>query len=167
MPLTWERAFGGPRFEKNPVGAGHTGAAKGAEGTPPVALPNLEEPGKGMTAPTDTPDPICFAPIATGWKERWSKLGTYDARWLKTRWPFFPEDFDWAYFQSAPPQQRLDHLKGDEPFEIVGAHPQHTAIRGRLPGMRPRCFLHRTDEAGGGFEEVRLVLDTVTSSPTR
>ncbi len=163
IPLVWEKAFGGPRFDRNPVGAGHAGQAQGkgaGDAAQGVTLPNLEDPARGISAPADTPDPACFAPISTAWKERWSKLGTYDARWLKARWPFFPDDFDWAHFQAAPSAQRLDHLKGDEPFELVGVHASYPAIRGRLSGLRPRCFLHRTEEAGGAFEEILLKLDT-------
>src|SRR6202030_3543159 len=39
-------------------------------------------------------------------------------------------------------------------------HPEHPALRGRLPGVRARAFVQRTKDSGGTFTEVRLVLDT-------
>jgi uncharacterized protein YjbI with pentapeptide repeats len=157
MPLVYERAFGGPAYDRNPLGVGHQAAA-GADGI--ARLPNVELPGARVTSPGDTPPPASFAPIPVAWKERWSKLGTYDRAWFKARWPYFPEDFDWAHFQSAPAPQQLDHLGGDEPYELAGMHPEHPSLRGRLPGVRARVFLQRTKEHGGTFTEVSLVLDT-------
>jgi uncharacterized protein YjbI with pentapeptide repeats len=157
MPLTWERAFGGPAFEQNPVGAGHKGQA-GDDGV--SRLPNLEDPAHLVRSPGDAVAPVCFAPVAMLWKPRWSKLGTYDRRWFKQRWPYFPEDFDWGFFQIAPGAQQLAYLVGDETFSVVGMRPDAPRLDGRLPGMRARCFLQMTTEAGGDFRELPLVLDT-------
>ena len=106
MPLVWERAFGGPEFALNPSGRGHR---SGEDTDVSLALPNLELPAHLIRGAGDTPQPACLAPVPPLWKQRWSKLGTYDARWQKTRWPYFPEDFDWAFFQCAPPAQQLDY----------------------------------------------------------
>jgi uncharacterized protein YjbI with pentapeptide repeats len=152
IALTWENAFGGPSFDANPLGAGHEPSA--------ARPPNLEDPKALLTARGQRPAPVCFAPVPPLWKERWSKLGTYDARWLERRWPWFPEDFDWTHFQAAPTAQQLEHLRGDEPFEIVGAHPEHHKLAGTLPKLRARCFVQRSAAAGGRFEEVVLHLDT-------
>lgn len=149
MPLVYERAFGGPAFADNPAGAGHGGAG----------VPNLEDPDRPMKAPGDTPPPACFAPIAPQWKERWSKLGTYDAEWFASRWPYFPADFDWSHFQAAPRQQQVDHLRGDEAFEITGMHPEHPVFRGSLPGLRARAFALRKDLAPD-LIEITLRADT-------
>jgi uncharacterized protein YjbI with pentapeptide repeats len=157
MPLTWERAFGGPAFEPNPTGAGHKAHA-GADGL--SRLPNIEDPGHLIRSPGDAVAPVCFAPVAMLWKERWSKLGTYDRRWFKQRWPYFPDDFDWGFYQIAPRAQQLPYLSGDEPYSIVGMHAEVPRLDGRLPGLRVRCFLQATDEAGGEFREIPLVLDT-------
>jgi uncharacterized protein YjbI with pentapeptide repeats len=157
IPLVYERAFGGPSYEKNPLGVGHK-AASGPDGV--ARLPNVETPNKLVTSPGDERPPASFAPVPATWKERWSKLGTYDRAWFKTRWPYFPEDFDWTHFQAAPAPQQLEHLVGDEPFELVGMHPEHPALRGSLPGVRARTFIQQTKEHKATFAEVRLVLDT-------
>ena len=148
MPLVYERAFGGPSHPANPLGAG-------AE-----RLPNLEDPDRPIVGPGDTPPPVCFAPVPPTFPSRAGKLGTYDGRWLATRWPYFPEDFDWAHFQSAPTPQQLDWLQGDEPFEIAGMRSDHPIVRGRLPGRRVQCFAQHTAETGGALREVLLRLDT-------
>ncbi len=87
IPLRYERAFGGPRFDANPLGTGHKAAA-GADGI--ARLPNLEQPEALVRSPGDAPAPACFGPIPTLWRERWSLLGTYDRSWFKARWPYFP-----------------------------------------------------------------------------
>src|SRR5262249_40687958 len=115
IPLTWERAFGGARFDDNPAGVGHPGSAAGSH---PPRLPHLEDPTHLLVSPRDAPPPACFGPVRADWKERRARLGTYDGSWLKNRWPWFPEDFDWAHFQAAPRPQQLAYLTGDEPYEI-------------------------------------------------
>lgn len=158
LPMRWENAFGGPKFDKNPAGVGHKAAA-GADGVP--RLPHFENPDQLIHGPGDSPDPVCFGAISPQWKDRATFVGTYDGEWLAERWPYFPKDFDGSFFQHAPRSQQLDYLEGDEPFEITGMHPKLALIRGTLPGVRPRCFLQRTEEAGGLFEEVVLRLDSV------
>ncbi|MFO0756815.1 MAG: DUF2169 domain-containing protein [Byssovorax sp.] len=158
LPIVYERAFGGPRYDKNPVGVGHRAAA-GAEGV--ARLPNMEIPGSLVTGSGDTPEPACFAPQPPMWKARWSRLGTYDRRWFSTRWPYFPEDFDWTFFQAAPAAQQLEAIAGDEPYEIVGLFPDRPSLSGKLPGLRARAFAQKTAAAGGGFQEIALRLDTV------
>jgi uncharacterized protein YjbI with pentapeptide repeats len=152
IPLVYERAFGGPGAPDNPVGRGHGDSA---------LMPNLELNGKLVTSPTDRRAPACFAPIAMEWTARWSLQGTYDKKWFKSRWPYFPADFDWSFFQSAPPEQRLEYLRGDEPYDARGVHPDLVSVRGTLPGERARAFVVKRG-ASAGFDEVLLRLDTAT-----
>ena len=150
VALAWENAFGGAGYAANPAGVGMSGDT----------LPALEDPSALITSRRDRPSPACFAPIGATWPARAAGLGTYDARWRADRWPYFPEDFRWAHFQAAPPEQQLPWLEGDEPFTITGAHADHPVLRGALPGLRPRCFA--IGAAGGRRSvEVALQLDTV------
>lgn len=149
MPLRWERAMGGPLSEANPVGRGFkTG----------VILPNLERRDALVSSPRDVPPPACFGPMAPEWKGRSSKLGTFQSRWLKERWPFLPEDFDFSFFNAAPPEQQVPYLRGDEPYALHGVRPGKAVLSGTLPGLQPRvfAFLGRA----GAFSEVALNLDT-------
>ncbi len=153
VALVHENAFGGPGFPKNPVGLGHAGATR-----PPL----LEDPSHLVTSPDDTPDPVGFGAVPMTWSARARLSGTYGDEWRRARWPHFPDDFDWGFFQAAPAAQQLEHLQGDEPFEISGMDRQRPVIDGKLPRLRPRAFAQATTAAGGGFHEVGLRLDTAT-----
>ncbi len=154
MPLTWERAFGG-LGKANPVGRGAAG----------VLLPNLEDAHRLITETSDAPAPVCFAPVPREWPARSGRLGSYDAAWLRDRWPYFPADFDWSYFNAAPARQQIDYPRGDERFELCGVHPKHAVVTGQLAGTRARAFALRTtglgDAMGGAFQEISMRLDTV------
>ncbi len=136
IPLVYERAFGGPQVPANPVGVGHKGAA-GPDGK--KRLPNFETPGKLIRSPGDTPPVAGLGAIHPVWKPRWDLVGTYDKAWFKTRWPYYPVDFNYAFFQAAPEGQRLPKVNGDEEFELVGMHADRGAFGGRLPCVAPRA----------------------------
>lgn len=42
------------------------------------------------------------------WSPRIAKAGTYDEAWLKNRHPFYPKDFDFNHYNSAPIDQQID-----------------------------------------------------------
>ncbi len=155
LPLRWDMAFGGPGFAQNPRGMGHP------SNNGQVRPPQLEDPQALVTTRGDRPAPICFAATGEQWSQRCSKRGSYDEDWLAKRWPYFPADFDWSYFQSAPRQQQLSYLQGDEPFEIQGVRPGNKGLQGRLPGLVQRCFKLTGDGDSAALKEVVLRLDTV------
>jgi hypothetical protein len=156
MPLTWERAFGGPRFEPNAAGVGD--AERLSRGKP-VPLPNLEDPERPIRLASQRPPPACFAPVPLAWKDRWAALGR-DAR----PWPMLAEAFDWTRWQAAPAAQQLPHLRGDEPYALEGVHPRAPVLEGTLPGRRARCFVAFEAREGARderVEEVPMALDTI------
>jgi uncharacterized protein YjbI with pentapeptide repeats len=154
IPLTWEYAFGGKGFAANPVGRGFGQRV----------LPNLEDPNALIRSPNDEPRPMGFGPIASDWTPRRTALGgTYDRAWLEQAWPYLPADFDWSYFNAAPASLQASALEGDEPYELLGVHPEkaHSAIRGRLPGVSVRALALGKTESGTRLTEVPLRIDTV------
>ncbi len=157
IPLVYERAFGGPAIKRNPVGVGHRGR-KGLDGV--ARLPNLEQPNELINSPNKSPEPACFAAIPMMWRNRYMNLGTYNKAWQRSRWPYYPKDFDYAYFQCAPEKQQLPYLKGDESYEVWGMHPELPSFAGTLPNLRVRCFGQQTERAGGSFNEINLKLDS-------
>jgi uncharacterized protein YjbI with pentapeptide repeats len=164
MPLTWERAFGGPELEANPVGRGlRGGQVTTADGVIDGALvmPNLEDPNRLLVDRGDRPSPMCFAPISPSWRPRAAKMGTFDETWAKTRAPYLPADLDPAFFQAAPAAQQIPFPRGDEPFELVGVLEGKPKLSGSLPGIRARCFAKMAAEAGGAFNEIPMQLDTI------
>jgi uncharacterized protein YjbI with pentapeptide repeats len=149
MPLGYDRAYGGPGFERNPVGKGRRGDA----------AHNLSDPER----PFDTREPAGFGPLPPAWPQRYDLVGSYRGNYMKERWPWFPEDFDWGFFNAAPRDQQLDaYLRGDEPVVLESLNEQHDVLRSRLPGVRVRCFLEdRTPTDELRFREVPMRLDTL------
>lgn len=97
-----------------------------------------------------------FGPIPLTWPQRLSKAGTYDATWLRERWPYYPADFDWTFCNSAPEDQQLrGFVRGDEDVALENLNREHPRLRSRLPGWRVRLF------RDPGFVEVPMGLDTV------
>lgn len=149
LPLRWEYAYGGPGHPTNPVGIG-------ADRQLP---PRIEDPLALVTEPRSRPEPAGAAPIARSWPQRARLTGTYDRIWLKHRWPWLPEDFDYSYYNSAPEPLRVNgYFRGDEEFAWRGLDPELRLVEGRLPGLRARAFLKLHS---GEFREVAMALDTV------
>lgn len=153
VPVSFANAFGSPSDKRNPLGRG-----RGSE-----AAPLIEDPARRAAGPRDDAPPAGFSAIAPSWQSRASLVGTYDAAWRKERWPWFPRDFDWGFFNSAPRDQQIDgYLKGDEPIELENLHAEHALLRTALPALRVRTFLKERG-AGGEirFREAPLQLDTL------
>jgi len=153
MPIVYQRSYGGPNFKKNPLGLGYD----------KKRLPNIESPTHLIRRRGDRPPPAGFGPISPTWEPRRSKVGTYKGTWLKDRWPWFPDDFDWSHFNAAPKDQQLEgYLRGDEELEFQNLHPKHALYRSRLPGLRARAFIQiSVPNAEVEFREVKLNLDTL------
>lgn len=49
-----------------------------------------------------------FGFIHRSWSPRIAKAGTYDEHWLNNIHPFYPEDFDFNYYNGAPENQQID-----------------------------------------------------------
>lgn len=163
MPLTWDRAFGGPEFAANQAGKGHLPV-----GTEPVEgqspLPNLEQPEQMMAGPWAEPRPAGLMPRDIGSPPRAAKAGTFDAAWLREMFPGLPADLDWGMYSMADDdQQNAGYWSGGEDFAIRGMHPDRQQVQGRLPGLRPRAFVKT--RGGEDFDEVGLDLDTVWLFP--
>ncbi len=144
MDLSYRLAFGGPGYAKNPIGKG-AAPIQTDTGVPVHPLPNLEDPAALMSTPADRPAPAGVGPLDLSWPQRSGKLGSYDEAWLKSTWPYLPDDVDWSCFIAAPPDQQGPHdFNGDEALTLVNLHPQQPVLRSQLPGLRVVSFIHRT-----------------------
>ncbi|MEC9046747.1 MAG: DUF2169 domain-containing protein [Planctomycetota bacterium] len=149
MPLTWERAFGGPDAPQNPAGVG----------IDTDAMPNVEWPDQLLQSPRDRVAAAAFGPISSAWEPRKGRMGTYRGRYLAERWPWYPEDLEWSHFSSAPEDQQVTgFLRGDEPLSFENMHPSGPLIATRLPGVRARCF---ATFSGEQMRPIDLSLDTL------
>ena len=82
--------------------------------------------------------PAGFGPIARHWSPRRQLYGNTDDKYMRSRHPVPPEDFDVRYNIDAHPDLWSETpMRGDEPFEIIGATPEG-AWRFRLPYYEPR-----------------------------
>jgi uncharacterized protein YjbI with pentapeptide repeats len=164
IPLRWERAFGGPAFDDNPHGRGI--ARVEVEGKRVVLLPNVERPEGLAGGSPDQLEPAACWPVPRTFPARAGLMGSYDASWLKKRWPWFPEDFDWRYFNAAPPDQQITgFFRGDEQIQLLDALPDAPVVRCRLPGLRPRVLVEADAPAGAAPPPLHLLapdLDTIT-----
>jgi hypothetical protein len=135
VPLLYERAYGGARggevFEANPVGRGYARKGDDLDG---LTAPNLEDPRELVSSPYDRPRPMSLGPVARAWLPRRRLAGTFDDAWRTERRPLPPADFDHAFWQCAPPDQRAA-LLGGEPVELTGVAPTG-ALRFDLPRLR-------------------------------
>lgn len=105
-----------------------------------------------------------FGPMPAAWPPRRRLVGSYDGDYVKARWPWFPADFDWGYFNAAPRDQQVaGYLRGDEDVVLQHLHPAIPVFRSKLPGLRVRCFIQIRGDDGRSrkIREVSMKLDTV------
>jgi hypothetical protein len=150
MPLSHENTYGGAGYQKNAVGKGRDKDENGLTWWPNVVDPNLGDK-----------EPAGFGPINRISSQRTSKLGNYGGDYMEKRWPWFAEDFDWAYFNAATEDMQYSgYLTGDETLFMENLHPSISEYLSQLPGITPRCFLQE-HEGGEDFREVEMNLDTL------
>jgi hypothetical protein len=157
MPITYDAAFGGQQFLHNPVGRGHARSRDGLDGQP---LPNTEETGTPVTDPAGAYRPMSLGAIGRNWQPRVAHTGTYDQAWLDNRAPFWPDDFSYAYFQAALPDQQIPYPVGGEEVVLVNLSPEGR-LAFRLPSRpMPVWFITRR-----GDERKDATIDTVVIEP--
>lgn len=168
MPLAWERAYGGPKYGRNPLGRGHGKSAY--MGQTVQLLPNIEDPRAPVLAPGDRPEPVGFGPLDISWPQRLERAGTYDAKWLEQQYPGLARDVDWQMFNLAQPAQHVDGFwEGGEPYRFENMHPERPVLEGELPRLRARAFVGRhtggDPEAPVELQPVEMTLRTVWAFP--
>ena len=170
LPFSYNDAFGGlevpgatsesaiATYMANPVGRGYSRSKSGIEGQ---RLPNTEEINRPVTDSNGSYRPMSFGVLGRNWSPRVSYVGTYDQEWLDNRAPFWPDDFDYRYFQSTPPDQQIPYPVGGEDVVLSNLTPD-TEVRFRLPSLAVPvwCLPYR-----GADEKVEAVIDTLLIEP--
>ena len=163
LDLRYERSYGGPGFQPNPIGKGIK--ILEVNGHRVQLLPNIEDPRFFVDSPKSQAPPAGFGPLSRSWGLRADKIGTYGKRWFKERSPWFPLDIDWSTFNCAPKEMQFaEYLRGDEEIGLVNIHPEHETFRCRLPGTRTRSFLLQAsslDSEATTLREIDMKLDTL------
>lgn len=164
-PICYERALGANpeqvtskldfvHAERNPVGT----ALVAVEGS---FLPNIYNPGESPTGPGTSSPVAGFGPIAGHWSPRRELAGTYDEKWQKEKRPLLPDDFNDAWFQSAPKDQITSRfLHGGETVELTNLTPS-----GSLTFQLPRHSFGFRTSIDGKVEHHRGNLHTVLIEP--
>jgi uncharacterized protein YjbI with pentapeptide repeats len=162
MEVNYANAFGGTDFAKNPLGKGMPLADEGQ----PRNLPNIEAPSNPVVFADDRPEPAGFAALDFTWPQRFSKAGTYDEKWLKTRFPGYAADMDWTIFNTAPADQWLDkYFVGNEGFEVSGMHPTKQSLKSTLPDCTARCFITFKQDPASKLCDVPMRAETLLLFP--
>jgi hypothetical protein len=146
LPMTYERAFGGLGFLENPFG---TGADAGS-------------PAPNILDPREPRRPAGFAPFGRAFPARKRLLGATSRADLDREIAEIPDDFDWGYYQAAPPDQRVDALSGGEWIVLEGLHSTLPRLRTRLPGARGLARVYGLGRFGvADGQMLELVADTL------
>jgi hypothetical protein len=174
--------------DANPAGTGLPDAACfHATGRRSIAAPQIEDAAAlfnartfcqalkhGVSAPFTTPacEPAGFGPRPKSHPARRAFIGTIDQVFIDGG-AALPPDFDFAFWNAAPPDQQTDYWQGDEIIELVnlcsadtpGANIDaqgNTRLRLALPAHE--CFLLCRHRDGTLFRHA-LVIDTVLVEP--
>jgi len=171
VPLRYELAYGGQQreaadieplvYRTNPVGVGFLDRRRLDVGSH-YAAPQFEspEPLKRINSIQACYLPEGFGPISRWWEPRVKYAGTYDEAWRKDTWPFLPDDFDFAFYNSATPDLQVNgYLQGDETVVLEGMLPEAETITTALVGYTPICVV---EDDSATFHRLFPRLDTVT-----
>jgi hypothetical protein len=143
MQLAWELAA---HTADNPVGIVDA----------PNAWPHVVDPRNRERAGG-------YGPISPTWPGRRALAGAYEQA-LAADVPSLPQTFAWAYFHSAPEDQRISFLRGDEWVGFEGMHARLPRVQSCLPGVRGEARVYApTPELQAGHPLARegdtLVVD--------
>ena len=158
VPICHELAFGGTcqwpekndedadpeifsRHELNPIGCGFLDKAWVKKtGKNEFRAPQIEVFNKafddGWLSGQNYPV-VGLGPIGRWWQPRVQLTGSYDHKWLESRWPALPKDFDFSYWNCTPADQQIDYPKGGESITLFGLTPGGGYLRAKVPGNHP------------------------------
>ena len=143
MDIRWEKAFGGDEFPANPEGKGLAKITR-EDGQKIRPLPNIEYPDQLVRSPKQRPQPAGFDQVNSYTPARLKGAGTFDENWLQNNWPYFPDDFDWGFFNAAPADQQIPgYFAGDETIILKNLNKSISELHSRLPNIRTRCFVKK------------------------
>lgn len=140
MPLAYERAAGGPDTT-NPVGM----RLDQRDMYGRLKLPNLLPVGIGDTAIPAVISSIGFGPVAPKWPMRLGKLGRHAAVWSRQRIKSspMPDDFDYTFFNVAPPDQQMSEVAEETRLVLENLHPQVPRLVTNFSALRPQALVER------------------------
>jgi hypothetical protein len=126
-------------------------------------LASTQEIGDSVAARDGNYKPMSFSSLGRNFRSRIPFAGTYDSEWLNGRAPFFPRDFDYRYFQSAPSDQQMPHPRAGATVILENLTSEGiTAFQ--LPAMAiPVLFIYHR----GTAMQIDAAMDTVLIEPEK
>ncbi len=166
LELTYEHAFGGKEFERNPKGKG-IGPVLLPNGERIHPLPNIEDPDHLVLEATDRPEPAGYHPLEITSPQRRKKEGTFDKKWIDEVKPDLPLDTAEDMFNAAPENQQIKEFfsPGDE-LAVQNMHPEFSIIRSHLPLVRLRFFVTKKTGKRTGPDENEVFVEVANSIDT-
>jgi hypothetical protein len=104
---------------------------------------------------------VGMGPLSRSWPVRRRLLGDLDPAALEGSIAEIPTTFDWSYFQTAPLDQRIGGLRGDEWIALRGMHQDHAWFRTRLPGVRGVALISCSAPGVRQAAPIALSIDTL------
>lgn len=172
LALHYEYAFGGllarcedqngkliiDDIHSNPIGRGWIDK-EWTDHTQPQPVSQIELSSDPIREPYKMYAPQSLGPIPCAWEPRLPLGGTYDQNWIDKVWPKWPEDYSFAYHNSAHPDLICaDYLRGDEIIRLLGFWHEHERFDLELPGDRLAVIFMRE---GSEQDRVDMNLDTL------
>ncbi|MFO0552673.1 MAG: DUF2169 domain-containing protein [Polyangiaceae bacterium] len=155
IPIDYEHAYGGKANKQNPVGRGAD--TSGSQSMPP----NVVDPANAQRV-------VGFGPLSRYWGDRARLLGAHPRKDIDADEPSIPEGFDWSYFQTAPQDQQIAYLAGDEWIVLEGMHPKYPRLSTQLPSARGAALLYGlSGQPQNPPTPLSLVLDTLAIDADR
>src|SRR5262249_18112477 len=87
--------------------------------------------------------------------------GTYDQKWLDNQAPFWPDDFDYRFFQAAPPDQQIPYPAGGEDVVLKNLSPAGD-VDFKLPTVSMPVLVIPYK---GRSQDIDAVIDTILIEP--
>lgn len=166
VKVRYENAYGGavrdPKdqirvLETNPVGCGWFGSDNRDQPLrldAPQILRELDDVDNRRALHV----PAGLGPIGPAWMPRRPLGGTYDDTWSTTTAPFWAQDYDFAFHNSAPKALQHDaFFEGRETITLRNLRPEADAINFALPGT----VLVARATSSVGTTDWRMNADTV------
>ncbi|OHT25020.1 hypothetical protein A3Q29_15655 [Providencia stuartii] len=173
VPLRYEYAYGGDwtsqdgethTVSENPIGMGFYPELaeldkKKRYPAPQIIQDVLKRPLDSLSIDTRQVSEGT-GPISRWWTGRVEHAGTYEKDWPEKTFPFYPDDFDSQFFNSAHPSLRYPgYLMGDEIILLEGLLPESSRVVTALPNYRLQIILQDIE---GEFFSFIPQLDTLT-----
>ena len=90
-------------------------------------------------------EPMSFGPLGRNFASRYPLAGHHDQNWIDSKAPFWPDDFDYRYFQAAPLEQQIPYPSGGEHVYLSNLTPAG-AVAWQLPATRMRFAVVRRNK---------------------